>query len=243
MHSCKKVNGFRIYLNNFHSFIAALAPHGKIDKKRQRGETIMKTLLLTGFEPFLGMPINPTERIVKALDEETIGAYQIKSVLLPVDFEKAPDALLEAFHQVNPDAVVSLGLAAGRDAITPERIAINIRDGAPDNKGVVLEDALIAAEGQDGYFSRLPIRKMVNKLKENGFPANISNSAGTYLCNNVMYTMLHYIDKENLQIPAGFIHVPASHDLVVEGKKRMSSWSQRDLEEAIRICLQCLSEE
>lgn len=199
--------------------------------------------MLTGFEPFLGMPINPTERIVTSLDGETIGAYQIKSVLLPVDFEKAPVALLEAFQEINPDAVVSLGLAAGRDAITPERIAINIRDGAPDNSGVVLEDAPINQEGQAGYFSKLPIRKIVNTLKQNGFPANISNSAGTYLCNNVMYTMLHHIEKENLQIPAGFIHVPSSHDLVVEGKKRMPSWSQRDLEEAIKIALQCLDEE
>ena len=199
--------------------------------------------MLTGFEPFLGMPINPTERIVNSLDGETIGGYQIKSILLPVDFEKAPAALLEAFHQVNPDAVVSLGLAAGRDAITPERIAINIRDGAPDNNGVALEDAPIQEDGRDGYFSRLPIRKIVNKLKENGFPANISNSAGTYLCNNVMYTMLHHIEKEQVGIPAGFIHVPASHDLAVEGKKRMPSWSQRDLEAAIRLAVECLGEE
>ncbi|GAA0319704.1 pyroglutamyl-peptidase I [Bacillus carboniphilus] len=203
----------------------------------------MKTLLLTGFEPFLGMPINPTERIAKSLDGETIGAYKIKSVLLPVDFEKSPVELMKAFHDVKPDAVISLGLAAGRDAVTPERIAINIRDGAPDNNGVALEDSPIDDSGQDGYFSTLPVRKMVNLLKENGYPANVSNSAGTYLCNNVMYTMLHHLKTEGLNMQAGFIHIPASHDLVVEGKKRMPSWSQRDLESAIRLAIECLDAE
>jgi len=200
----------------------------------------MKKLLLTGFEPFLDHPINPTEKIVQTLQNKTIGNYEITAVLLPVDFEKGPMKIVEALREHQPDAVISLGLAAGRSVITPERIAINCRDGEPDNSGVVLEDAPVSVEGADGYFSTLPIRKFVNLLKENGFPAEISNSAGTYLCNNVMYMVLHELQKENKKIPAGFVHIPASHELVVQGKRNMPSWSQADLVRAVEMMIEGL---
>jgi pyroglutamyl-peptidase len=193
----------------------------------------MKTLLLTGFEPFLEFPINPTEKIVKELDGACIGGYQIKGLLLPVNYREAGERILEEIKKQEPDAVLSLGLAAGRSTITPERIAINCRDGAPDNNGVVLNDASIIEDGPDGYFSTLPIRQFVNKLNESGFPAKISNSAGTYLCNNVMYVVLHEVKDR----PAGFVHIPASHELVLHGKKEMPSWSDRDLLEAVKIMI------
>ena len=103
----------------------------------------MKKLLLTGFEPFLQFKINPTDEIVKSLNGKTIGDYEIIGVTLPVDYEKSEQQILHTIEQVNPDAVVSLGLAAGRFKITPERIAINVKDGAADNKGVTLQDQLI----------------------------------------------------------------------------------------------------
>ncbi|MGG3560676.1 pyroglutamyl-peptidase I [Neobacillus rhizosphaerae] len=193
----------------------------------------MKTLLLTGFEPFLEFPINPTEKIVKELDGFCIGNYQIKGLMLPVDYRKAGERILEEIKKQEPDAVLSLGLAAGRSTITPERIAINCRDGAPDNNGVVLNDASIIEDGPDGYFSTLPIRQFVNKLNESGFPAKISNSAGTYLCNNVMYVVLHEVKDR----PVGFVHIPASHELVIHGKKELPSWSDRDLLEAVKVMI------
>ncbi|WP_042463402.1 pyroglutamyl-peptidase I [Neobacillus dielmonensis] len=198
----------------------------------------MKTLLLTGFEPFLDFPINPTEKIVKELDGQTIGDYQIKGLLLPVTYDEAGQRVLDAVNQINPDAVISLGLAGGRENITPERIAINCRDGAPDNKGVILNDAPIYEDGPAGYFSKLPIRKFVETLKEHGYPAEISNTAGTYLCNNVMYTVLHALKDKN--VPAGFVHIPASHELAVNQKKRIPSWSSRDLLEAVKIMINVL---
>jgi len=201
----------------------------------------MKKLLLTGFEPFLNHPINPTEEIVLRLDGAQIGEYEVKGVLLPVDFEKAPLAILETVREVAPDAVLSLGLAAGRTEITPERIAINCRDGAADNSGRALVDSKIAEEGADGYFSTLPIRMLVDTLNEKGYPASISNSAGTYLCNNVMYTVLHELKGKKVSIPAGFVHVPASHELVIDEKKAMPSWSSRDLLEAVKIMIKTLS--
>lgn len=198
-----------------------------------------KRLLLTGFVPFLEFSVNPTEEIVRALDGEIIGDYEIISRVLPVDFQESERQILQHVTTVQPDAVISLGLAAGRTHITPERIAINRKDGAPDNNGVQCEDEPISAEGPDGYFSTLPIRAMVNHLKEGGYPAKISNSAGTYLCNNVMYAVLHKITTENKQTKAGFIHIPASHDLAIK-LKNSPSWSQHDLTQAIRLAIQAL---
>ncbi len=198
----------------------------------------MKKLLLTGFEPFLEFPINPTEKVVEALNGTKIGDYEITGVLLPVDFKESPVKILEAYHEHQPDAVISLGLAGGRNSITPERIAINCRDGEPDNSGARLEDSPIDEEGPDGYFSTLPIRKMVNRLKENGLPAEISNTAGTYLCNNVMYTIMHEIKKSGREIPAGFIHIPASHQLAAKSKRSLPSWSDSDLQEAVKLMIE-----
>jgi len=200
----------------------------------------MKKLLLTGFEPFLGFEINPTETIVKNLNGSTIGEYEVIGMILPVDFKKGPEKLLNLMSDLKPDAVISLGLAAGRTHITPERIAINCQDGEPDNNGVQLTDHPIDPNGPDGYFSKLPIRKMVQTLNDAGLPAEISNTAGTYLCNNVMYSMLHFLKQNNVDIPAGFIHVPASHELVAKGKKRMASWSTADLTKAIQLAIECL---
>jgi pyroglutamyl-peptidase len=191
---------------------------------------MLKKLLLTGFEPFLGFPINPTEAIVKELDGQEIGGFRVYGVLLPVDYEAAGPKVLKEIEDIQPDAVVALGLAAGRASITPERIAINCRDGEADNTGVALQDAPIVENGPDGYFSTLPIRKMVDVLNESGYPARISNSAGTYLCNNIMYTVLHAAgDIKN----AGFVHIPASHELAAASKKELASWSQKDLTAAI----------
>jgi len=200
----------------------------------------MKKLLLTGFEPFLGFEINPTETIVKNLDGSSIGEFEVIGKILPVDFKKGPEKLLNLMSDLKPDAVISLGLAAGRTHITPERIAINCQDGEPDNNGVQLTDHPIDPNGPDGYFSKLPIRKMVQTLNDAGLPAEISNTAGTYLCNNVMYSMIHYLKQNDLDIPAGFIHVPASHELVAKGKKRMASWSTADLTKAIQLAIECL---
>jgi pyroglutamyl-peptidase len=196
----------------------------------------MKTLLLTGFEPFLSFPINPTEHIVTQLDGAEIGEFRIKGQLLPVDYKKASSKVLEVIHETNPDIIVSLGLAAGRSSITPERIAINCRDGEPDNNGVALQDSPIYEDGPDGYFSRLPIRKMVDGLKEKGYPAKISDTAGTYLCNNIMYVILH-----ETNIPAGFVHIPASHQLAAASKREIPSWSNHDLTEAIRTVIEICS--
>lgn len=201
----------------------------------------MRTLLLTGFEPFLKYPINPTKEIVEDLHGKKIGDYKIHSVVLPVTFKSAGHELLKHIEKLQPNGIVSLGLAGGRPQLTLERIAININDGPVDNDGHQPIDEEIIAGGPDGYFSTLPIRKMVNQLNKEGLPAKISNTAGAYVCNHVMYNALHYASQQQTQIPAGFIHLPSSHELSIK-QGNIPSWSMEDLKKGISICLGVLAE-
>ena len=202
---------------------------------------MMKKLLLTGFEPFLDFTVNPTMKVVEELEGEVIGNYRVIGKILPVDFQYSGDRLLELIKEVEPDAVISLGLAAGRFKMTPERIAINVKDGAVDNEGHKPVDEPIQGKGEEGYFSTLPIRKMVNRLIATGLPADVSNTAGAYLCNNVMYEGLHYAKTSNRNMPSGFIHIPASHELGIQHGK-IPSWSHEDLVKGVRVCIETLSE-
>ncbi|WP_028782120.1 pyroglutamyl-peptidase I [Thalassobacillus devorans] len=193
-------------------------------------------VLLTGFEAFLGLESNPTEYIVKELDGITFGEKKIIGRILPVDFQKSKDIIQDLITEHNPNQVISLGVAVGRNRITPERIAINCMDGEKDNTGNSFIDKLIFEDGPDAYFSTLPIRKMVAALKEQSIPAKISNTAGTYLCNQAMYAARHYIASHDLDIEAGFVHVPAHHDLVLD-KPSVPSWALDDLKRAVEVIL------
>ena len=184
-------------------------------------------------------PVNPTQRIVDELHGMEIGKYRIHSEVLPVDFSVSGDRVLSHIEKFKPDAVLSLGLSGGRFKITPERIAINVSDGAKDNSGHAPVDEPIVEGGADGYFTNMPIRKMVNALKKVGLPADISNTAGAYLCNHVMYRALHFVNEQRPEMLAGFIHIPASHELAVE-HGRVPSWSHEDLKRAIVTCIEVL---
>lgn len=199
----------------------------------------MKKLLLTGFEPFLKFPVNPTMKIAEELHGMEIGQYKIHSEILPVEFSKSGDALMVHIKEEKPDVVISLGLAGGRSKITPERIAINVNDGPADNNGHSPVDEQITTDGADGYFTTLPIRKMVDTLNEIGLPAGISNTAGAYLCNNVMYRALHFANHERPEMRVGFIHIPASHELAVQ-HGNIPSWSHEDLKKGIITCIEAL---
>lgn len=202
----------------------------------------MKTLLLTGFEPFLDYTINPTMRVVERLDGEEIGGYRIISRILPVDFNRSGQSILEWIEELEPDAVVSLGLAAGRYKITPERVALNVKDGDQDNEGYQPVDEPISAAGPDAYLSTLPVREMTQALIEAGLPAEISNTAGAYLCNNIMYEGLHYAATNKPDMLSGFIHIPADHQLAIEHGK-LPSWSHEDLARGVRICLETMGQQ
>lgn len=199
-----------------------------------------KKLLLTGFEPFLDFSVNPTKKIAGELNGAVMGDYTVISHVLSVDFRKAGKQLLQLIEETKPDAIILLGLAGGRFKVNPERIAINVNDGPRDNQGYKPENEVIQEDGADGLFSTLPISRMVEQLQAQGLPAEISNTAGTYLCNHVMYQALHYAKTNNRHLPAGFIHLPASHELAIEHGK-IPSWSHDDLKRAVIICIEALS--
>ena len=175
--------------------------------------------LISGFEPFGGDAVNPTGALMAALEYEVVEGAVLKTLLLPVHFDECADLLIEEMESFQPDVVIACGLAKGRTAITPERIAINVKDIPPrsyaDNQGQRPVDEPIAVGSPDGLFSTLPIRAMVNDMLTAGIPANVSNTAGTYICNNTMYRVLDYIRLQQLSVRAGFVHFPASTEMAV----------------------------
>ena len=167
---------------------------------------MMKKLLITGFDPFDGATINPSWEAVKLLPD-TIGDYELHKFQIPTVFELAPRTVLEKAAELKPDAIICVGQAGGRMAVTPERIGINIRDARiNDNAGKSPKDQPIVSGGPDGYFSTLPIKAMIAAINEVGLAGAISNTAGTFVCNDVLYSILHHYASTDVR--CGFIHVP-----------------------------------
>ncbi|WP_339240041.1 pyroglutamyl-peptidase I [Paenibacillus sp. FSL R5-0517] len=179
----------------------------------------MVKILISGFEPFGGDTVNPTGALMEALANEVVEGAELKTVLLPVHFDECADLLIAEMEAYRPDVVIACGLAKGRTCITPERIAVNVKDIPPgsyaDNQGQRSVDEPIVDGSPDGLFSTLPIRAMVNDMSAAGIPAAVSNTAGTYICNNTMYRLLDHIRVGQLPIRAGFVHFPASTEMAV----------------------------
>ena len=163
-------------------------------------------ILYTGFSPFGGESINPSFEALKLLPEKIAGA-EVVIREIPTEFGRGPEAVLKAVKELSPDAVICVGQAGGRASVTPEYIGINCRNARiPDNAGQKPEFERIRPEGPDGIFSRLPVALIAEKCREKGIPAAVSYSAGTYVCNDLMYALLR--TYENTAVRAGFIHVP-----------------------------------
>ena len=163
-------------------------------------------ILITGFEAFGKDEINSSWESVKLLPNELKG-NNIYKVLIPVVFNV--DKLIENIKKYSPDIIILVGQAGGRTGITIERVAINLDDAIiPDNNNYQPVDNTIKLDGENAYFSPLPVKTIINNLKDNDIEARISYTAGTYVCNHVMYNTLYHINKNNLDIKAGFIHVP-----------------------------------
>lgn len=172
------------------------------------------TILLTGFEPFGSNKYNPSWEAVSRLQAPE--GVELVKLCLPVEFGKATALLLAKMREDNPDAVLCVGLAEGRTEVTPERVAINCMDARmPDNAGFQPQDEPIDPHGQTAYFSRLPIREIAKAIQAEGLPARISDTAGTYVCNALMYGLLQAIasDPAFQHVLGGFIHVPATPDM------------------------------
>ena len=168
----------------------------------------MKKLLITGFEPFGGETINPSYEAVVRLPDE-INGYALTKLLLPVVFGKAAEAVMETADRISPDVILCIGQAGGRGAITPELVGINLRHASiPDNSGYEPKDEPVVAGGETAYFSSLPVRKIAGAIESAGLPAKVSYSAGAYVCNDLLYTLLERYKSSKIGV--GFIHIPYS---------------------------------
>ena len=190
-------------------------------------------ILVTAFTPFGGDALNASQEILNALPD-VLSGVRLEKRLLPVSFRAAPQIAAEAAASLRPEAIVCLGQAGGRDAVTPERVAVNLMDAKiPDNDGFQPVDEPVIPNAPAAYFSALPVKAMVEAMQRIGVPARLSNTAGTYVCNALMYAMLH----QAKEIPCGFIHVPF---LAEQGKEETPSLSKDCVLRGVTVCLQIL---
>ena len=165
-------------------------------------------ILVTGFDPFGGETVNPAYEAVKLLPD-TIGGAQIFKLEIPTVFSLSGPAVEEGIKKYQPDVVLCVGQAGGRASISVEKVAINFVDARiPDNNGEQPLDEPLQADGPAAYFSTLPVKSMVQHVKDAGLPCYLSFTAGTYVCNSIMYNVLYMCEKRYPGIRAGFIHVP-----------------------------------
>ncbi len=193
-------------------------------------------ILITGFEPFGGETENPSWEAARLLHGMRVGECDLVSVQLPCVFSKSLEALENALKLHQPQMVIALGQADGRSDVSIERVAINVCDARiPDNEGALPVDVAVVQGGPAAYFSTLPIKKMVTTLKSNGYPASVSQTAGTFVCNQVFYGLQHALKDQ--KVASGFIHVPL---LPSQAAKRtgatLSSMSTTTLRDAL-LCL------
>ncbi len=195
----------------------------------------MKTVLLTGFEPFNGAAINPAWEAVRALDGWQGDGFHVVTRQLPCVFGLSTRLLLDAIEESKPDVVIAVGQAGGRPDITVERIAINVDDAPiPDNDQWQPLDATIVSAGPAAYFATLPIKAMVQAIRAHGVAASVSQTAGTFVCNHVFYGLMHF--THGLPLKAGFIHVPYLPEQVVD-KPGVAAMELAQIIEALRAAV------
>ena len=194
--------------------------------------------LVTGFEPFDGETINPSQEIARALDREMIAGHRVVGATLPTEFARAPEMLAALMAQHRPELVLAIGLAGGRTGISLERIAINLIDARiADNAGAQPLEVAVIEHAATAYFSSLPLKAMLARLREAGIPAALSHTAGTFVCNQVFFSLAHLIANDDRGVRGGFIHLPwlpeqaARHD-------NAPALPLATMVDAIRLCLE-----
>ena len=198
-------------------------------------------LLLTGFEPFGGSQVNPSAQVVGKLARDGVPGVTLHSAILPVDRQSGPATLLNVVRALHPDAILCLGEAARRMAISIERVAINLLDyRMADNAGHQAIDEPIVPDGPAAYFVTLPVRTMCDAVRTVGIPAELSLSAGAFLCNQVTYELLHYLATNQLDIPAGFVHLPALPEQVTNAYPPMPSMALETMARGISTIIGAL---
>ena len=198
-------------------------------------------ILITGFDPFGGETVNPAHEAVKLLPDTIAGAEIIK-LEVPTRFHRAGAVLEDAMQRHKPDAVICVGQAGGRAAITPEKVAINLMDGRiPDNAGYQPMDVPILEDGETAYFTSLPVKAMVQRMRDAGIPAAVSYTAGTYVCNYLLYTLLYLIDKKYPNVRGGFIHVPYAMEQVINKPLGTPSMDLRQIARGLETAVEAVA--
>ena len=175
----------------------------------------LKKVLLTGFEPFGGASFNPSSAVVSEIGKLQIAGIEVVTAILPVEFKRSAQILIDLIAEHNPAIVISLGQAEGRDFIGPEQVAINLADARiADNAGVKIENQPINEDDADGYFSTLPIREIVSQISALGISAKVSYSAGAFICNEIFFAAQSHL--KGSQVISGFIHLPLAPEQASE---------------------------
>lgn len=196
-------------------------------------------ILVSGFDPFGGEKINPAYEVIKKI-KDNIGSVEVVKLEVPTVFGKSIEVVTKAIDEIKPDFVLNIGQAGGRFAISVERIAINVDDARiADNEGNQPIDTLIDNDGESAYFATIPVKTIVEAIKEQQIPAEVSNTAGTFVCNHLMYGVLNHIYKNKLNIKAGFIHIPFLTEQVVN-KPNVASMSINSMVKAIETAIEVI---
>ena len=196
----------------------------------------MKKLLITGFDPFGGESVNPAREAVMALPD-AVGDYTLTKLEIPTVFGMAAETVLQAAEILCPDVILCVGQAGGRAAITPEVVAINLREASiPDNAGNQPKNMPVVENAPAAYFSTLPVRAMTEGVKAAGIPCSLSYSAGVFVCNDLLYTLLHHYDGTDTRV--GFVHIPYLPEQAGEG---VASLPLEDAVRGLTAAIQALS--
>lgn len=199
-------------------------------------------ILITGFDPFGGATINPAYEAVKLLPDTIEGAKVIK-IEIPTVFGKDEVAVRAAVEEHHPDVVLCVGQAGGRSGMTVEKVAINLIEARiPDNDGNQPFDQPVKEDGENAYFASVPVKSMVQYIKEAGIPARVSYTAGTFVCNDIMYRVLYMIDKEFPNMKGGFVHVPYLPEQVIDLPDGTPSMSVKMIAKALECALKAIVE-
>lgn len=198
----------------------------------------MNVALLTGFEPFGGEEINPSWEAVRALDGEIAGEYRIVARRLPCVFGEASEVLDGAIDELQPSLVLCVGQAGGRDRVCIERFGVNLADARiPDNRGAQPKGEPVVVDGPERYEVRIPATRIARAIRRRGIAAKVSLSAGRYVCNHVLYRLLHRIATQSPQLRGGFVHIPYSPEQAQRHAKKPPSMAIETVIEALRTAV------
>ena len=195
-------------------------------------------VLVTGFDPFGGEQVNPAFEAVKLLPEQIAGAEIIK-LEIPTVFSRSAVVVEEAIQKHQPDVVINVGQAGGRSCVTVEKVAINLAEARiPDNDGEQPLNTPLKEDGETAYFATIPVKAMVQNVRNHQLPCHISYTAGTYVCNAVMYNVLYMTKKNYPNVRAGFIHVPYATEQVVDKPNGTVSMSLETIAKSLEYCIE-----